>query len=1227
MFMLCIYVVYLQGNPLANHIEAKEGKDMKRRMLQTLVFVLVLSMVLPFGGLGGRMGVANASGDVANFTILHTNDFHGSLEAKSGATTYYPSARVASKVKDVRTSVGAENVLLFDGGDLMQGTLLSNLKKGEPTIAYYKALGYNAAAFGNHEFDWGQSVLQDRVTQAADTTGGANGFPFLAANITTKGTDGSCTSWAMPSFVKAYQVFNVGPADAPVKVGVIGVSSVETPYITVSTATTGLCFKDPTDSIVHYYDEVKAKSDVLVVLSHIGYNDGGYGYGITNIYGDKTLAGNLNTAQKPVDLIIGGHSHTNLLTLPTPQPTGTKIGNTLVVQAANAGKQLGRADFTYTRSTNTVAIAWSVIDPTVNPVEDPAIKSLIQSYTNDPVYQGLINQEIGYSQVNLLRYYNGDNMMSDFINDAIYGQLNSDTVNTTKNVDMVFNNAGGIRTSICAPSVVDCPTNDKVAPELAPVDTPYLLKYQDLFNVMPFGNQTITGDMTGAQILDLLNQSATLFKGALQVSGIKFSFYRYTDQLNGATSPTTWAWGAYDVKVLKRGTTTWEDLDLTKTYRVGTNEFLAPAGGDGYTPFKYMSNISYWGDMLDITDSWVTAHYTQADPYEGPVGGGTLDNRVTRVGTDSATDPSSIVVPLTVLHHNDSHGRLLPTYKADGTTVQYPGYDQLATLIKQERLHNPDRTLLLNGGDTIQGDSMMYYFKNAGNGKAPDGTALPADLSMNPLIKAMNAMNYDAMTLGNHEFNFGSEIFKTLKQATFPLLGANVTDGASGNTYGLTEANVKPFVEKTISMGTGNPVLRISILGITNHRVPNYELPSNIMGLTFQDPIQTGKNVVPQLRLNNDVVIALTHIGFTTNPKSVEVDANVDTAFAAQVAGVDTIVGAHSHTDPAKPEAPYKYLPTIIGGPSNAPVMVTQALRYNNDLGEVIMGVVPDGAGHYKVVSRAGKYLVVPNTTVEDPAIKAIAAPYKIVIDAYNATTIGQTVTPIDTMNAFTQETNGANLQADAAVWKLQKELGVTIDVHLSGAMTNKLVATTATPAAPYTLTVADMFAAMPYENSLLVLRMNGPQLKAVLERAYRNYYYYKYVPGYGGYSYYTTCMIDTNSVGQIQYTDMYPTLPDGHNVIALKIGGKAVDFTDATKMYTVSTVNYLAAGSCNFSDNGVSLWPLNQLVADTQYYVRDAVVEYVKDQTTKTGAPINPKIENRLDFLSIQMRFPLLFR
>jgi hypothetical protein len=141
-------------------------------------------------------------------------------------------------------------------------------------------------------------------------------------------------------------------------------------------------------------------------------------------------------------------------------------------------------------------------------------------------------------------------------------------------------------------------------------------------------------------------------------------------------------------------------------------------------------------------------------------------------------------------------------------------------------------------------------------------------------------------------------------------------------------------------------------------------------------------------------------------------------------------------------------------------------------------------------------------------------------------------------------------------------------------------------------------------------MKMNGPQLKAVLERAYRNYYYYKYVPGNGGYSYYTTCMIDVNSVGRIMYRDTYSALPDGNNVAALVINGKGVNFTDASTYYRVSTVNYLAAGSCNFNDGGVSLWPLNQIVNDTQFYVRDAVIDYITAMGT-----VSPAIEGRLLF------------
>ena len=105
----------------------------------------------------------------------------------------------------------------------------------------------------------------------------------------------------------------------------------------------------------------------------------------------------------------------------------------------------------------------------------------------------------------------------------------------------------------------------------------------------------------------------------------------------------------------------------------------------------------------------------------------------------------------------------------------------------------------------------------------------------------------------------------------------------------------------------------------------------------------------------------------------------------------------------------------------------------------------------------------------------------------------------------------------------------------------------------------------------------------------------------------------DTNAIGEITYNDRYPEAYDAAKqyVMSLKIDGIPVDFADADTYYKVSTVNYLAAGSCNFNNNGVSLWPLDQIVNDTQFYVRDAVINYV----TAMGK-VSPAIEGRLQFV-----------
>jgi 2',3'-cyclic-nucleotide 2'-phosphodiesterase (5'-nucleotidase family) len=156
----------------------------------SLVWTIALAGVL-------GLAVPAAAPAQVSFTVLHTNDFHGQLEP-AGANP--GAARVAAVINGVRTTVGAGNVLLVDAGDAMQGSLLSNLYKGEPTVAYFRTIWYQAAALGNHEFDWGQQVLAQRAAQAS--------YTYLAANVVS----GTCdpANWTSPPFATPYQILSVG---------------------------------------------------------------------------------------------------------------------------------------------------------------------------------------------------------------------------------------------------------------------------------------------------------------------------------------------------------------------------------------------------------------------------------------------------------------------------------------------------------------------------------------------------------------------------------------------------------------------------------------------------------------------------------------------------------------------------------------------------------------------------------------------------------------------------------------------------------------------------------------------------------------------------------------------------------------------------------------------------------------------------------------------------------
>ncbi|MFW9847246.1 MAG: metallophosphoesterase, partial [Candidatus Thorarchaeota archaeon] len=223
---------------------------MSKKLYKISILVIVLALIVPTSVFG------QGSADVVQITLLHTNDFHGRLEPDSSGRG--GSAYMASVVNGVRAEAGEENVVLLDAGDEFFGApAISQLLMGESTIDIFNMLGYQLAVFGNHEFDKGQEVLSERVAQS--------NYPWLGANVVLEGTDWDLPDWAIP-----YATITVGTPPNQAVLGVIGVATEETPEITLLGTTDGLVFKDMTETILHYYDEVMDQADALVVVAHMG---------------------------------------------------------------------------------------------------------------------------------------------------------------------------------------------------------------------------------------------------------------------------------------------------------------------------------------------------------------------------------------------------------------------------------------------------------------------------------------------------------------------------------------------------------------------------------------------------------------------------------------------------------------------------------------------------------------------------------------------------------------------------------------------------------------------------------------------------------------------------------------------------------------------------------------------------------------------------------------------
>jgi len=538
-----------------------------------------------------------------------------------------------------------------------------------------------------------------------------------------------------------------------------------------------------------------------------------------------------------------------------------------------------------------------------------------------------------------------------------------------------------------------------------------------------------------------------------------------------------------------------------------------------------------------------------------PVSDGTAATK--RSKKKSKAKPAAAVGParveVAVLHTTDLHGRIRAWNYDTGKPDPELGLPKIATLVQRVKAEMGARAFLVDAGDCIQGTPVPYVHAVGGADGVP-GTGGRID----PQMAIMNAMGYEAFTVGNHEYNFGLDVLrKARSEAKFPWLSAN-----SLRTDNPGAAEYQSYLVKVVDG------VRIGILGLTTPGIPNWDDPEHWAGLTFEDPLETAKRMVPLMRERErcDAVIIVCHMGLEEDangrmkPGQMPNENRV-LAIARGVKGVDAIVMGHSHV-------------RVEDRRENG-VLLTQAGRWADGLGRMDLVFERGKDGKYALTAKKGAVLDVDASVPEDPAIVAIAKPYHDATEAYLSTVIAQCADTLDGRDARSRD-NALHELIHAAQRK-----AVRADVSLS-AMFNPRARLLPGP-----VTVRDAFALYPYENTLTAIELKGADLKAALEQSGRYYMPFDFGkttgpvvnPDIQGYNF------DT-AEGVSYVLDL--SKPAGERVRDLRRNGRPLG---ADETVTVAVNNYRVNGGGGFTmlKNGREVRP-NRVPA------RPAVVSYLKE-------------------------------
>ncbi|SON54510.1 Trifunctional nucleotide phosphoesterase protein YfkN precursor [Hartmannibacter diazotrophicus] len=504
---------------------------------------------------------------------------------------------------------------------------------------------------------------------------------------------------------------------------------------------------------------------------------------------------------------------------------------------------------------------------------------------------------------------------------------------------------------------------------------------------------------------------------------------------------------------------------------------------------------------------------------------------------------------LTILHTNDFHSRIEPINKYDSTCGEkdtaegkcFGGSARLDTAIKERRAADPN-SLLVDGGDQFQGSLFYTYYK----GKAA--------------AELMNTLGYDAMTVGNHEFDDGPEVLRGFMDAIkFPILLSNADVSKEPTLADV----LKP---STIIEKDGQ---KIGLIGLTPRDA--VELSSPGKNITFTDPEPALKREIAKLQAEGvNKIIVLSHSGY-----------KVDQRIAASVDGIDVIVGGHSHTylssTDDKAEGPY---PTWVDAPDGTRVPIVQAASYGKFLGELKVTFDDDG----KVIDAVGAPIIMDNAVAEDATIKARVHELAGPLEEIRAEVVADTAAPIDgnrdTCRA--KECEMGNLVADAMLAHTASQ-GVTIAIQNGGGLRASI------DEGP--VTMGEILTVLPFQNTVATFQLTGKGIVAALENGVS-----QVEEGAGRFP----------QVAGLKYTWTKAAKPNEGRIKSVEVkDGDGWAPIDPDKTYLVVTNDYMRRGG-----DGYSVFATDaQNAYDFGPNLENVVIEYM----TGANAPYQPYVDGRV--------------